>query len=195
MACATKAVTTRRRYLRLTDGAEHRKAIAILTVSVAGIADGGVEEWRAAGPQAFMGELLQLLRGSTDAWPFLEPVSRSDVPDYYDVIKVPAPNIQSAPPGCTHTCAPPPGIQDTHTHTHTHTHTVSCQGREEPRRWWCAMLCVVWRAPVHYCSHRSVPGITELERTSQLQRAPGHWELPCGGRGTPARGPGEEGGG
>lgn len=66
--------------------------------------------------QAFMTELLQLLKGGTDAWPFLEPVSRSDVPDYYDVIKVPAPDIQTAPAPRPPSPPPPPSPIPTQTH-------------------------------------------------------------------------------
>lgn len=34
-----------------------------------------------------MHEMLQQVRANKDAWPFLVPVNRADVPDYYDVIK------------------------------------------------------------------------------------------------------------
>ncbi|KAL1743495.1 hypothetical protein HDZ31DRAFT_40833 [Schizophyllum fasciatum] len=38
---------------------------------------------------AFMERLLQDLRGHSQAWPFLKPVSKTEVPDYYEVIKQP----------------------------------------------------------------------------------------------------------
>lgn len=38
---------------------------------------------------AFMKEVVAVLAANTDAWPFLQPVPRADVPDYYDVIKDP----------------------------------------------------------------------------------------------------------
>lgn len=38
--------------------------------------------------KAAMGGALTAVRAHADAWPFLEPVSKADVPDYYDIIKV-----------------------------------------------------------------------------------------------------------
>lgn len=35
-----------------------------------------------------MKEVVGALKANTDAWPFLVPVPRAEVPDYYDVIKV-----------------------------------------------------------------------------------------------------------
>lgn len=39
--------------------------------------------------QAFMEQILFDIKRHRDAWPFLEPVSAEDVPDYYDVVKDP----------------------------------------------------------------------------------------------------------
>jgi hypothetical protein len=38
-----------------------------------------------------MKEVVAALQANTDAWPFLQPVPRAEVPDYYDVIKVSSP--------------------------------------------------------------------------------------------------------
>jgi hypothetical protein len=47
----------------------------------------------------FMGAALAMMRRHEDAWPFRDPVSRAEVPDYYDIIRV----------GCArHTCHTPP---------------------------------------------------------------------------------------
>ena len=35
-----------------------------------------------------MGAALAILRRHEDAWPFRDPVSRAEVPDYYDIIRV-----------------------------------------------------------------------------------------------------------
>lgn len=36
----------------------------------------------------FMGAALAMMRRHEDAWPFRDPVSRAEVPDYYDIIRV-----------------------------------------------------------------------------------------------------------
>ncbi len=48
----------------------------------------GAQEADVGNLKAFMGTSLAAVRAHADAWPFLEPVSRADVPDYYDIIKV-----------------------------------------------------------------------------------------------------------
>lgn len=54
--------------------------------------------------------------------------------------------------------------------------------------WRCAMLCMFWRVPFHYCSHLSVLSFTEVNRTSrpscrahpaQLQSTLGRQEALC----------------
>jgi hypothetical protein len=35
-----------------------------------------------------MGAALAMMRRHEDAWPFRDPVSRAEVPDYYDIIRV-----------------------------------------------------------------------------------------------------------
>lgn len=53
------------------------------------LSDGAVHE---AGPgtlQRLMEDLLQLVGGQEDAWPFREPVAIEQAPDYYEVIKNP----------------------------------------------------------------------------------------------------------
>lgn len=35
-----------------------------------------------------MGAALSAMRRHEDAWPFRDPVSRVEVPDYYDIIRV-----------------------------------------------------------------------------------------------------------
>lgn len=47
--------------------------------------------------QVFMKEVVAALKANTDAWPFLVPVPRTEVPDYYDVIKVRIGSL--SPPG------------------------------------------------------------------------------------------------
>ena len=39
-------------------------------------------------PREFMGAALAMMRRHDDAWPFRDPVSRAEVPDYYDIIRV-----------------------------------------------------------------------------------------------------------
>lgn len=39
--------------------------------------------------QAKLGAVLKALRSCKDAWPFMQPVDRATVPDYYNVIKEP----------------------------------------------------------------------------------------------------------
>lgn len=47
----------------------------------------GPQEPDPANIRAFMATALAAMRAHEDAWPFLEPVSRAEVPDYYDIIR------------------------------------------------------------------------------------------------------------
>lgn len=50
--------------------------------------------------QTLMQAAWQALDAHEDSWPFREPVSPEDVPDYYDVIKVRRCTNSSAQPDC-----------------------------------------------------------------------------------------------
>lgn len=55
-----------------------------------------------------MGAALAMMRRHEDAWPFRDPVSRAEVPDYYDIIRV----------GCArHMCRTLPPAPAVRTHT------------------------------------------------------------------------------